>query len=162
MLRRAVISRVVLLVLALSRQFWLCSVYFSIRNPFIVANCIEERASRLDGEVLAGVLFGRSGGFPRPQNVLSIEESRGHLDVDDDKRLEASMWKATATPVESNALSASTATRVKSNLPSAATATLVKSNLPSASMSSATATPTKSSALSASVTPTTTSSARRR
>jgi hypothetical protein len=78
MLRRAVISRVVLLVLALSRQFWLCSVYFSIRNPFIVANCIEERASRLDGEVLAGVLFGRSGGFPRPQNVLSIEESRGH------------------------------------------------------------------------------------
>jgi hypothetical protein len=162
LLRRAVISRVVLLVLALSRQFWLCSVYFSIRNPFIVANCIEERASRLDGEVLAGVLFGRSGGFPRPQNVLSIEESRGHLDVDDDKRLEALMWKATATPVESNALSASTATRVKSNLPSAATATLVKSNLPSASMSSATATPTKSSALSASVTPTTTSSARRR
>jgi hypothetical protein len=152
----------VLLVLALSRQFWLCSVYFSVRNPFIVANCIEERASRLDGEVLAGVLFGRSGGFPRPQNVLSIEESRGHLDVDDDKRLEALMWKATATPVESNALSASTATRVKSNLPSAATATLVKSNLPSASMSSATATPTKSSALSASVTPTTTSSARRR
>jgi hypothetical protein len=84
MLRRAVISRKVLLVLALSRQFWLCSVYFSVRNPFIVANCIEERASRLDGEVLAGVLFGRSGGFPRPQNVLSIEESRGHLDVDDD------------------------------------------------------------------------------
>jgi hypothetical protein len=113
MLRRAVISRKVLLVLALSRQFWLCSVYFSIRNPFIVANCIEERASRLDGEVLAGVLFGRSGGFPRPQNVLSIEESRGHLDVDDDKRLEALMWTATATPVESNPLSASTATLVE-------------------------------------------------
>jgi hypothetical protein len=89
MLRRAVISRKVLLVLALSRQFWLCSVYFSVRNPFIVANCIEERASRLDGEVLAGVLFGRSGGFPRPQNVLSIEESRGHVDVDDDTRLSA-------------------------------------------------------------------------
>jgi hypothetical protein len=100
MLRRAVISRKVLLVLALSRQFWLCSVYFSIRNPFIVANCIEERASRLDGEVLAGVLFGRSGGFPRPQNVLSIEESRGHVDVDDDTRLEALMSAATTTPVE--------------------------------------------------------------
>jgi hypothetical protein len=124
MLRRAVISRKVLLVLALSRQFWLCSVYFSIRNPFIVANCIEERASRLDGEVLAGVLFGRSGGFPRPQNVLSIEESRGHLDVDDDTRLEALMSAATATPKKSNALSASTATLVKSNLPSASTATL--------------------------------------
>jgi hypothetical protein len=159
-LRRAVISRKVLLVLALSRQFWLCSVYFSIRNPFIVANCIEERASRLDGEVLAGVLFGRSGGFPRPQNVLSIEESRGHLDVDDDKRLEALIGKRRR--VESNLLSAATATLVKSNLPSASTATLVKSNLLSASMSSATATPTKSSALSASVTPTTTSSARRR
>jgi hypothetical protein len=32
------------------------------------------------------------------------------LDVDDDKRLEALMWKATTTPVESNPLSASTAT----------------------------------------------------
>jgi hypothetical protein len=63
MLRRAVISRKVLLVLALSRQFWLCSVYFSVRNPFIVANCIEERASRLDGEVLAGVLFGEVVAF---------------------------------------------------------------------------------------------------
>jgi hypothetical protein len=136
MLRRAVISRKVLLVLALSRQFWLCSVYFSIRNPFIVANCIEERASRLDGEVLAGVLFGRSGGFPRPQNVLSIEESRGHVDVDDDTRLSALMSSVPATPKKSNALSAL--------------------------MSSATATPTKSNALSASVTPTTTSSARRR
>jgi hypothetical protein len=139
----------VLLVLALSRQFWLCSVYFSIRNPFIVTNCIEERASRLDGEVLAGVLFGRSGGFPRPQNVLLIEESRGHVDVDDDTRLSALMSSTTATPKKSNALSASTAT-------------LKKSNALSASMSSATATPTKSSALSASVTPTTTSSARRR
>jgi hypothetical protein len=32
----------------------LCSVYFSFRNPFIVANCIEERASRLDSESLGG------------------------------------------------------------------------------------------------------------